>query len=47
MINSIDSKRVFDKTRDKNTQQIRNKKDFLNLNFLNLMKSIYENVVRS
>ena len=47
MIISKDSKRAFDKTGDKNTQQIRNKKDFPSLSFLNLMKSIYENMVRS
>jgi len=47
MIISTDSKRAFDKTDDKHTQQIRNKKDFLSLSFLNLMKSIYENMVRS
>lgn len=37
MIISKDSKRAFDKIGDKSTQQIRNKKDFLSLSFLNLM----------
>lgn len=47
MIISIDPKRAFDKIHDKNTQQIRNRRYFFDLNFLNLMKGIYKNVVRS